>query len=64
VQLAAADEDCADLGQLAGGTGTAVRLDVDREVFRLRRGCRQKVQGRALYARGQTERVFALSRAG
>jgi hypothetical protein len=59
VELATPDEDGANLGQLAGGTGTAVGLDVDREVFRFR-GCGKQVQGGALYARTQTERLFAL----
>jgi hypothetical protein len=63
VQLAAADEHDTDLGQFTGLTGAAVRLDVDREIFGFRRGCRKQIQGRALYASPQTERVFVLSRA-
>jgi hypothetical protein len=63
MKLAAAHQHRADLGQLTGSAGTAVRLDVDREVLRLRGGCRPKVQGGALYAPRQTERVFVLSRA-
>jgi hypothetical protein len=61
VQLATADEDRADLGQLAGGAGTAVGLDVYREEFRFRGWCGKQIQGRAFYARTQTERLFALS---
>jgi hypothetical protein len=61
VQLAAADQHDPDLRELAGGTAAAVRLDVDREVLGFRRGCRQQVQGRALYASPQTERMFAFS---
>jgi hypothetical protein len=63
VQLAAPDEHGADLRQLAEGAGAAVGLDVDREVFGFRRGCRKQIQGRALYASPQTERMFGLSRA-
>jgi len=61
VQLAAADEHRADLGQLAERAGAAVRLDVDREVLGFRRGCGKQIQGRALYAPAQTERVFVLT---
>jgi len=64
VQLAAADQDGADLGQLARGAGTAVRLDVDGEVLGFRGWCGQEIQGRRLYASPWTERVFALSRVG
>jgi hypothetical protein len=63
VKLAAADQHEADLRQLTRSTGQAVRLDVDREVFGFRRGCRVQIQGRALYASPQTERTFAFSRA-
>jgi hypothetical protein len=63
VQLAAADQHRADLRQLAERAGAAVRLDVDREVLGFGRGCRQQIQGRALYASPQTDWVFVLSRA-
>jgi hypothetical protein len=41
VQLTAANQHGADLGQLAQSAGATVRLDVDCEVFGFRRGCRQ-----------------------
>jgi hypothetical protein len=39
VQLAAAHQYGADLGELAGRAATAVRLDVDGEIFRFRGRC-------------------------
>jgi hypothetical protein len=61
VKLAAADEHGTDLGQLTGGTGQPVRLDVDGQILGFRRGCGKQIQGRALYAPAQTERMFAFS---
>jgi hypothetical protein len=39
VQLAAADQNGAHFGQLAGCARAAVGLDVDREIFRLGGWC-------------------------
>ena len=47
VQLAAPDQDGADLGQLAGGSGAAVRLDVDGEVLGFGGWGGEQIQGRA-----------------
>jgi hypothetical protein len=64
MQLTASDQDGTDLRQLTGSAGAAVSLDVDRQVLGFRRWCRQQIQGRALYARGQTERMFVVTPAG
>jgi hypothetical protein len=47
VQLAAADQDDADLRQLAGIAAATVRLDVDGEELRLGGGCGEQIQTEA-----------------
>jgi hypothetical protein len=64
VQLAAADEHGADLGQLARVAGLPVRLRVDDEELRVCERCVQQIHAdRALYAPGQTARTAGCSRA-